>query len=67
MLRNPILVDDGVVIHKGTNSSYYYLVYKITNLVNGHIYVGVHATTEPFDDYMGSGYSLRLARKKYGA
>lgn len=47
-------------------NGYYYLVYKITNKINGHFYIGVHATTEPFDNYMGSGYALRHAKKKYG-
>lgn len=41
-------------------------VYKITNEVNGKIYVGVHSTENPDDGYMGSGVHLRKAIKKYG-
>ena len=45
----------------------YYTVYKITNTVNGKIYVGTHITSNVEDDYMGSGTLLRKAYKKYGA
>jgi len=44
----------------------YYTVYKITNLVNEKIYIGVHKTIDINDDYMGSGKALKLAQKKYG-
>lgn len=44
----------------------YYYVYKITNLVNGKIYVGKHSTDNLGDNYMGSGIRLRQAYKKYG-
>lgn len=45
-----------------------YIVYKTTNLVNGKIYIGVHATETPyeFDDYLGSGFALNKAINKYG-
>lgn len=43
-----------------------YLVYKITNLVNGKIYIGVHQTENINDSYMGSGTVLRRAQAKYG-
>jgi hypothetical protein len=45
----------------------YYTVYKITNIINGHIYVGVHQTTNLGDGYMGSGVILKRAKQKYGA
>lgn len=43
-----------------------YLVYQITNTVNGKIYIGRHVTTKVDDGYMGSGARLRYAKKKYG-
>lgn len=44
----------------------HYTVYKTTCLCNGKIYVGVHRTENPNDDYLGSGYLLNAAVKKYG-
>lgn len=44
----------------------YYYVYKITNTINGKIYVGKHSTDNLDDEYMGSGVVLHQAYQKYG-
>ena len=43
-----------------------YSVYKITNLINGKIYVGQHGSDNIWDDYFGSGSAILAAIKKYG-
>ena len=43
-----------------------YLIYKITNLVNGKMYIGKHMTDDIDDGYIGSGKILKRAINKYG-
>lgn len=44
----------------------HYLVYQITNNINGMIYVGKHQTKNINDSYMGSGIYIIRAIKLYG-
>jgi hypothetical protein len=43
-----------------------YTVYKITNLLNGKYYIGVHKTMNPNDSYMGSGKAIKQAIEIHG-
>ena len=43
-----------------------YTIYKITNEVNGKIYIGKHQTKDLNDGYMGSGKHLKRAINKHG-
>ena len=43
-----------------------YTIYKITNTINGKIYIGKHQTENINDSYFGSGVTLEKAIKKYG-
>lgn len=44
----------------------HHIVYKMTNKVNGHYYIGHHSTLNPLDEYTGSGVAITCAIKKYG-
>ena len=43
-----------------------FIIYKITNIVNGKIYVGKHQTENLDDGYLGSGKLLQRALRRYG-
>ena len=43
-----------------------YTVYKTTNTINGHFYIGVHKTDNPNDSYLGSGVIIKEAIREYG-
>jgi len=44
----------------------YHFVYLTQNLINNMIYVGVHSSDSFEDSYLGSGFLLLPAIKKYG-
>ena len=44
----------------------YYTIYKITNIINGKHYIGMHQTNDLEDGYFGSGVALKRAILKYG-
>jgi hypothetical protein len=43
-----------------------FIVYQITNNLNGKIYIGVHSTDNLNDSYMGSGKVIKAALKLHG-
>lgn len=43
-----------------------YIIYKITNLINGKIYIGKHRCKKLDDSYFGSGSVLQDAIRQYG-
>lgn len=44
----------------------YYFIYKVTNLVNGMMYVGAHSTKNIDDGYLGSGVDIKKAIIEFG-
>ena len=44
----------------------YFLIYKVTNLVNQKFYIGKHETVDVNDGYLGSGRAIVSAIKKHG-
>lgn len=48
------------------NDTRTHYVYRITNLLNNHTYIGQHIKSRNKDSYMGSGTAIRNAIKKYG-
>lgn len=44
----------------------YYIIYLLTNKINGKMYVGQHGTDNLKDGYMGCGVAIRKAIKEYG-
>jgi group I intron endonuclease len=49
------------------NNHKYNYIYKTVNLCNNKSYVGFHATNKEYDDYFGSGVTLKRAIEKYGS
>ena len=43
-----------------------YTIYKITNTLNGKIYIGKHQTNNPNDSYYGSGKGIKSAIQLHG-
>lgn len=44
----------------------HYIVYKTTNIVNEKIYIGIHATNDLDDGYLGSGTKFKRSLRHYG-
>ena len=44
----------------------FYIIYKITNKIDGKFYIGKHQTKNLDDGYMGSGILIRRAIRRHG-
>jgi hypothetical protein len=44
----------------------YHYIYKITCLINGRYYIGMHSTDDPEDGYMGGGKRIKNSVRKHG-
>ena len=69
--RTPIKFRIPIIFDKQNSCPYskpYGYIYKITNKINGHFYVGKHKFYKPYLDksYAGSGVIIKKAYKKYG-
>lgn len=51
---------------KRNSDHFKYYVYKLTNKINGMVYIGFHGTDNFDDGYMGSGKYIKAAVHKYG-
>lgn len=51
---------------RSASAQKHFYLYEIKNLINGKIYIGIHATYNLNDGYMGSGKRIRAAIAKYG-
>lgn len=71
MTRCPIVFRKPIVFDQSFNCPYskpFGYIYKVTNLINGHMYIGKHKFNKPYIDshYKGSGSALLDAYNKYG-
>jgi group I intron endonuclease len=44
----------------------HFIIYRITNIITGTFYIGVHKTKNINDTYLGSGTLIRKAIREYG-